>query len=315
MIYWEKVSNFARQNAKCLKMQRKAEENQNRHLGLHQTEATAYLDGEVLVIENLRDVARQATLKTDFNTIVNCSKGKILVEVGNNRQITMHAGQLLLIPANKLIQPMLVSTDVEGRALLVSDSLLRSVLGAEMSIWNQAMYVENTHVIDGWWNQALSEFSERLTGTPYKKFIMHTEIMKTFLRLLFLIICEELSRQSNSETADISTGHDKSVFNDFLKLIYRQSIKRQKVAYYAEQLCVTPKYLSAVCKRVSGKSPIKWITESVMDDIYVLLKETDLSIKQISERLGFPNQSFFGQYFREQTGMTPGEYRKKDKKG
>lgn len=45
----------------------------------------------------------------------------------------------------------------------------------------------------------------------------------------------------------------------------------------------------------------------------MLLKDTDLSVKEISNRLGFPNSSFFGQYFREQTGVTPVEYRVKQK--
>jgi transcriptional regulator GlxA family with amidase domain len=50
-----------------------------------------------------------------------------------------------------------------------------------------------------------------------------------------------------------------------------------------------------------------------MQDCYALLKGTDLSIKEISNRMGFPNSSFFGQYFREQAGMTPMEYRTEHK--
>jgi len=52
----------------------------------------------------------------------------------------------------------------------------------------------------------------------------------------------------------------------------------------------------------------------VMQDCYRLLLDTDLSIKEISNRLGFPNPSFFGQYFREQAGATPMEFRAKRKK-
>jgi AraC-like DNA-binding protein len=90
-------------------------------------------------------------------------------------------------------------------------------------------------------------------------------------------------------------------------------LKRQQVSYYADKLNISPKYLSTVCKKVSGKNPMRWITEYVMQDCYALLKSTDLSIKEISNRLGFPNSSFFGQYFREQAGMTPMEYRTEHK--
>ena len=76
---------------------------------------------------------------------------------------------------------------------------------------------------------------------------------------------------------------------------------------------IVPKYLYTVCKKGSGKNPKRLITEYVMQDCYALLKSTDLSIKEISNRMGFPNSSFFGQYFREQAGMTPMEYRTEHK--
>jgi AraC-like DNA-binding protein len=85
------------------------------------------------------------------------------------------------------------------------------------------------------------------------------------------------------------------------------------VSYYASHLNITPKYLSTVCKQVSGKSPTRWITESVIDDIYQQLRSTDLSVKEISHKMGFPNSSFFGQYFKEESGMTPLEYRNKSR--
>jgi AraC-like DNA-binding protein len=81
------------------------------------------------------------------------------------------------------------------------------------------------------------------------------------------------------------------------------------VSYYAERLYITPKYLSTVCTRVSGKSPMRWITDNVMEQCYTLLKTTNMSIKEISNQMGFPNPSFFGQYFRDEAGMTPLEYR------
>jgi len=96
-----------------------------------------------------------------------------------------------------------------------------------------------------------------------------------------------------------------------LYILSHEQQKRQQVNYYAEKLCITPKYLSTVCRKVSGKSPIRWITDSVMEDSYQLLRNTDMTVKEISNKLGFPNSSFFGQYFREHAGTTPIEYRTK----
>ena len=129
------------------------------------------------------------------------------------------------------------------------------------------------------------------------------------------MICGDLvSHESLTSDNNQSSFRDKELFNQFLQLLGKQEQKRQKVSFYADQLNITPKYLSTVCKKVSDKNPMRWITESVMEDSYMLLKETDLSVKEISNRLGFPNSSFFGQYFREQAGITPIEYRVKQKK-
>ena len=145
--------------------------------------------------------------------------------------------------------------------------------------------------------------------------ILYDEITSSFLRMLMLLLCEELMKHEDMmHSDDISTMHDKEIFNQFLQLLANQKQKRQRVSFYANQLNITSKYLSTVCKRVSGKSPIRWIIESVMQDGYSLLTETDLSVKEISNILGFPNSSFFGQYFREQAGITPIEYRLEHKK-
>ncbi len=100
-----------------------------------------------------------------------------------------------------------------------------------------------------------------------------------------------------------------SPFQRFLDLLHSSEIKRHTVDAYASELCISPKYLTAVCKKNSGKTANEWITEQVLEDIRYYLKQTDLSIKQICDRLGFPNPSFFGKYVKDHFGMTPMEFR------
>ena len=79
--------------------------------------------------------------------------------------------------------------------------------------------------------------------------------------------------------------------------------------WYADKLCVSSKHLSTVCKNKSGKAANEWIREHVLEDIRYNLKQTDLSIKQICDKLGFPDPSFFGKYVKEHFGMTPTQFR------
>ena len=258
---------------------------------------THAIDDEVLFVSNLRNAADLPMLRASYNTFVHCRGGRILVEVGGKQQVKVTHGQLLLIPAGKLVEPMLVSTDVEASALLVSDRMLKSVLGNQINIWNKAMYMKEIYVVEGNnWLLGIQDYTR--------------SVFSQTKRTLLLMVCEELlSHDDMALTNDASSIHDKEIFNQFLQLLSRQEQKRQKVAFYADQLHITPKYLSSVAKKVSGKNPMRWITESTMQDCYSLLTETDMSIKEISHKLGFPNSSFFSQYFREQANVTPMEYR------
>ena len=271
---------------------------------------THAIEDEVLFVDSLRNAKDLPSLRATYNTLVHCRGGRILVEVGGKQQVKVYPGQLLLIPAGKLGDPMLVSTDVEASALLVSDRILKSVLGNQINIWNKAMYMKEIYVIEcSNWLTGIQDYTRSVFHKEQTPVLLH-EIIVSFLRTLLLMVCEELlGHDDMSLVDDSSTIHDKEIFNQFLQLLSKQEQKRKRVSFYANQLNITPKYLSSVAKKVSGKNPMRWITESTMQDCYSLLTETDMSIKEISNKLGFPNSSFFSQYFREQAKVTPLEYR------
>ena len=101
-----------------------------------------------------------------------------------------------------------------------------------------------------------------------------------------------------------------TIFSDFIRLVEQNYKEVRRVSWYGHQLCITPKYLSETVKAVSHRTPNEWIDNYVSLEIRVQLKNSTKSIKEISEELHFPNQSFMGKYFKEQVGMSPSEYRK-----
>jgi len=271
------------------------------------------VEGEVLYLSNLREVSNLPSIRVDYNTLAYCRKGRILVEMGGNQQVHITPGQLLMVPAGKLVQPMMISTDLDATALLLSDRTLKTLLGNQLSIWNKAMYMKEIYVIDSDWVEGLGNYTKSLFKKNEKPQLFR-EIVSSFLRTMLLMVCEELIQHEDmTADDDHSSVRDKELFNRFLQLLGQQKLKRQHVGFYADKMHITPKYLSTIVRRVSGKTAIRWITESVMDDSYNLLTRTDLSVKEIAHQLGFPNSSFFGQYFREQAGMTPMEYRTQHK--
>lgn len=100
------------------------------------------------------------------------------------------------------------------------------------------------------------------------------------------------------------------VFENFIHLVTEYHSSERNVGFYADRLCLTPKYLSKLIRQVSGRSAPEWIDSFVILEAKNLLKYSDLTIKEIVYKLHFPNQSVFYKYFKAHTGMTPSEYRK-----
>lgn len=96
---------------------------------------------------------------------------------------------------------------------------------------------------------------------------------------------------------------------NFLELVQQHYREERLIQYYAGRLCITPKYLSKLVKEHTGRAATDWIEQHVILEARAMLQSTDLSIQQIATTLNFPNQSFFGKYFKRATGVSPTRYR------
>lgn len=100
-------------------------------------------------------------------------------------------------------------------------------------------------------------------------------------------------------------------FRQFTELLGEHYKHERSVGFYARQLCITPKYLTTLIKRISGKSISEWIDNYVILEAKTLLKYSNMSVQEIAYYLNFPNQSFFGSYFKRNAGMSPSQYKAK----
>lgn len=100
-------------------------------------------------------------------------------------------------------------------------------------------------------------------------------------------------------------------FRQFTELLGEHYKHERSVGFYARQLCITPKYLTTLIKRISGKSVSEWIDNYVILEAKTLLKYSNMSVQEIAYYLNFLNQSFFGSYFKRNAGMSPSQYKAK----
>jgi AraC family transcriptional activator of pobA len=115
-------------------------------------------------------------------------------------------------------------------------------------------------------------------------------------------------RQKSSDKEEKSSTHEKEVFNKFIMLVNSCGGSERSLSYYADRICLSPRYLGTIIKMVSGHTAKYWIDRSAIFSAEVMLKHSDHQIAEISDSLNFPNVSFFCKYFKRLTGKTPKEY-------
>ncbi len=109
--------------------------------------------------------------------------------------------------------------------------------------------------------------------------------------------------------SDIST-QSASIMNRFLRMLEEGTYREHReVTYYADKLCVTPKYLSEVSKKASGYGANYWINRYTILDITRLLRDKSLSFVDISDIFGFSSPAYFSRYVQQNLGMKPSDYR------
>ena len=116
--------------------------------------------------------------------------------------------------------------------------------------------------------------------------------------------------QSMSNKSDVIRSNADVLSKQFLELVKENFRKERQLKFYADALCITPRYLSRVVKECTGSSAADWIERYVVLEARALLKSTVMTIQQISDELNFPSQTFFGKYFKRRVGMSPKDYRR-----
>lgn len=135
------------------------------------------------------------------------------------------------------------------------------------------------------------------------------EAVLSALSSLFYILMGSWTTETTGELAVTQSNRSKVLFDRFMRLVMEYHSQYRNVGFYAEKLCLTPKYLSKIIKDASGRSAPDWIDSYVILEAKNLLKYSTTPIKEIVYKLHFPNQSVFYKFFKSRTGMTPTEYR------
>lgn len=271
-----------------------------------------YSDNDIVIIDSIQKFAEFSAAHVSMNAIAICTHGKIR-GILNGQAIELHKNQVAIIPQNVIVSDPMISPDLDLKTMFFTNRILQSFLREKMNVWNDVVYVRRIHVVtmEDVDIQFYTNFYEmlRLCFDKNINYPFRTDIIQSLLRGAVLGLCGAIKQRILNDEKSLDAGAANNHFQRFLDLLHSVEVKHHSVEWYANELCISPKYLSALCKKNSGKTANEWITEHVLEDIRYYLKQTDYSIKQICDLLGFPNPSFFGKYVKEHFGQTPAYFR------
>lgn len=238
-------------------------------------------------------------------SIIVCKSGVIDLRIDLEQQIIESPAMVVTLPSQP-VECVSISPNFEALVLNMSDRFIDMLnISSRTQVF---MAVRNNPVIQLDYNtfNAVEGYREIIgkaishTANPYR-----LEVVENFTRAFFyaggLYFHELLCNRP--------TSFHNSILERFIDLVRNNYRQHRRVGFYADKLCITPKYLSKVVKQSSGQSAVEWIDSYVILEAKNLLKSSYMTIQQISVALNFPNQSFFGKYFKRMTGISPKEYR------
>lgn len=239
-----------------------------------------------------------------------CLKGSCEMSI-NLKEYKMSEGMMAIVLPDQIVQRGERSDDFSGLFIAVSNGFIEGVLPTMQQLFPLFFLIRERPCVSLTPEevQSFREYHSFLwSKVKLKDHRFRTEITQGLLVALFYEVYNIYQGHSVQERIPKSRKED--LFERFLRYISESYKEERSVAFYADKMFLTAKHLSTVVKEVSGKTAGEWVDDLVILEAKALLKSTELSIQEIADELHFANQSFFGKYFKQHTGVSPKEYRR-----
>ncbi len=286
-------------------------------------ERVTYMDGKILMADNISQFpVNEKAFRPDMFIVLICNHGRLQTDI-NGRQYLIEAGDMLLCNSFHTLTDALHSSDFSCGIYCFPATQSQDAVFVNEKVLRDVFFANENPVIH------LTEEQWRLFRT-YKILIgkklateasRYSELSMSGLHKAILYDILTIIDKRKHETSEGTSTHEDaypSVQSDkverFLMLLIEDDSRHHTVQYFAGQLCITPKYLSVICKHETGKTPSCWIRERLIEKIRYYLLNTSLSAKEIAHQVDMPNPSFFCKFVKQHFGCTPMAYRNKQMK-
>lgn len=282
---------------------------------------TAHLDKQFILLDNFDKVADEDDTdilfvnhptKISFTIAIFCLSGRMSFQI-NLQDFELRANDLLVMSEGTIGEYRGMGDDTRIAVIAFASEYFRTALEikATMSLQRKLYASPLCHLTDKAMEESIAIY--RLmkakiaeTDNPFRKgaLLGYTQVL-TYNGYKHLF-----ASNSGDKKPKENTSRQQELYTQFIHEVQKSYTKERSISYYAEKLCVTPKYLSQVIHKVSGRFASDWIIDFVILEAKALLKSRKYTIQQVADMLNFANQSFFGTYFKDKVGCSPSEYQK-----
>lgn len=243
-------------------------------------------------------------------TIALCIEGEGEVGIGV-KKYRFSKNCLMLLSPNQYLHSLYSKSSVKIKAIGCNLEMIESIMPKISGLL--PLIIHNPI-------ESVSQFTEensldiqdymRLIGEKLKGVDSPLKRVK-ISNLIQALLCEIIEKHYvTKEGFEKPQTRKEEILSKFILEVIQNFRIERSVAFYADKLCITPKHLSAVAKDITGHTASELIDHYVIMEAKIMLAETALTIQEISNKLNFANQSFFGKYFKHLTGYSPSEFRK-----
>ena len=280
-------------------------------LPLANIDTTLFPNERISIGDDFFIVPYTAKMKPDKNrpiklspaTITVCTVGRCKLRI-NLREYEVVSPMLVSVMPGQIIETLDASPNFEAYSIALSKRFIDMI---NIPGWQ-------TTYLDIYSNPTIALSSEQLKGFCIFFNTLHRAASNTDNPFRLQIV-ENLIRVfyyggiDTESCIERPSVYKNGVVRHFMELVQEHHQRERLIGFYADQLCITPKYLSKLVKENTGRSAGEWIESYVILEARAMLQSPNMSIQQIATALNFPNQSFFGKYFKRVTGMSPKQYR------